>query len=83
MMKYGIMGYVWSEWWSGMDYNLWNGVEKYKKWPAIHDMCYSIAERHQNLNFDMEMRWMKYGMRWMKYGMKWSMNEWMKWSMDG
>ena len=37
----------------------------------------------KSLNFDMEMRWMKYGMRWMIYGMKWSMDEWMKWIMDG
>ena len=34
-----------------------------KIWPAIHDMCYSIAERHQTLNSGMEMRWMKYGMK--------------------
>ena len=58
----------WMMKWNG--FSLWNGVEEYKNCPAIHDMCYSIAARHQTLNFDMKMRWMEYGMGWMKYGMK-------------
>ena len=57
-----------------MDHNLWNGV-KYEKWPAIHDMYYSIAERHQTLKIwngnevDHGVKWMKCGwMNEMEYG---------------
>ena len=75
-MKYGIMGYVWSEWWSGMDHNLWNGV---KKCPAISAVYYSIAERRSNLKIwngnevDHEVKWMKCGRM---NGIRYDMNEW-------
>ena len=69
IMKYGVMEYEWSEImeWNGLQ--LWNGV-KYEKWPAIHDVYYSIAEKN--------LRW-KWGGSWNETNdvwSEWSMDEW-------
>ena len=81
-MKYGIMGYVWSEWWSGMDYNLWNGVEKY---PAIFCCVLFNCRKTSNFKFwngnevdevwnEMNEIWNEVKYEWMNEmdGMKWN-----------
>ena len=50
-----------------MDHNLWNGV-KYEKWPEIHDMYYSIAERHQTFKKIWNGNEVDHGVKWKKCG---------------